>query len=256
MNQRLLGAGLEGRVVIVTGAAGGIGGRTAQTVAECGGIVWAIDLPGDALDSFVASLPGSGHRAVGMNLADVESIEPSIRALAAESQAPLWGLVHAAAYLRRKDAADVTVEDWDAQIDVNLKATFFLNRVVGDLLVAGGMGGRIINFSSVAWMTGPLVGSDVYVATKGAIVSLTKGFVRRLGPSGITVNVIAPGQIDTAMQRVDNTDAWMAKAAEGTPLRRMGRPEEVADVAIFLLSDHASFISGTTLNVSGGALLY
>lgn len=256
MTGRLLGAGLEGRVVIVTGAAGGIGGRTAQAAAEFGARVWAVDLPGAALDTVVASLPGAGHRAVGMDLSDTEAIEPAVRALAAESTAPIWGLVHAAAFLRRKDPAEVTVADWDVQIDVNLKATFFLNRVVGDLLVAGGIGGRIVNFSSVAWMTGPLVGSDVYVATKGAVVSLTKGFVRRLGPAGITVNVIAPGQIDTAMQRVDNTEAWMATAAEGTPLKRMGTPEEVADVAIFLLSDHASFISGATLNVSGGALLY
>lgn len=251
-----LGEGLAGRAVIVTGAAGGIGGRVAARVAESGGIVWAVDLPGDALDSFVAGLPGEGHLAVGLNLADAAAIETMVRGLAADSTAPLWGLVHAAALLRRKDPAEVTVDDWDAQVDVNLKGTFFLNRVVGDLLVAGGIGGRIVNFTSVAWMTGPMVGSDVYVATKGAVVSLTKGFVRRLGPSNITVNVIAPGQIDTPMQRVDNTEAWMAAAAEGTPLRRMGRPEEVADVAVFLLSDSASFVSGATINVSGGALMY
>ena len=256
MTARLLGAGLEGRVTIVTGAAGGIGGATARTIAECGGIVWAVDLASDRLTEFVADLPGEGHLAVGMDLSDSDSIEPTIRALVEECTAPLWGLVHAAAFLRRKDPAEVTSQDWDDQVAVNLKGTFFINRAVGDLLGAGGIGGRIVNFSSVAWMTGPLVGSDVYVATKGAVVSLTKGFVRRLGPAGITVNVIAPGQIDTAMQRVDNTDAWMAAAAENTPLRRMGLPQEIADVAVFLLSDNASFISGATLNVSGGALLY
>ncbi|MGX5682797.1 SDR family NAD(P)-dependent oxidoreductase [Schumannella luteola] len=256
MQQRLLGEGLEGRIVIVTGAAGGIGGATAVAAAESGAIVWALDLPGEALESAVAALPGEGHRAVGLDLSDTEAIEPAIRDLVASTDAPLWGLVHAAAYLRRKDYTEVTVADWDIQVDVNIKATFFLNRVVGDLLVEGGIGGRIINFTSVAWMTGALVGSDVYVATKGAVVSMTKGFVKRLGPAGITVNVIAPGQVDTAMQRVDNTDAWMAAAAEGTPLRRMGRPDELASVALFLLSDNASFVSGTTLNVSGGALLY
>lgn len=256
MQQRLLGEGLAGRAVIVTGAAGGIGGATATAVAEAGARVWALDLPGRALDAAVAALPGAGHRAVGLDLSDTGAIEPTVRELVADSEDPFWGLVHAAAYLRRKDYSEVTVEDWDAQVDVNLKATFFLNRVVGDQLVAGGIGGRIVNFASVAWMTGALVGSDVYVATKGGVVSMTKGFVKRLGPAGITVNVIAPGQVDTAMQRVDNTDTWMAAAAEGTPLRRMGTPEELANVALFLLSDNASFISGTTLNVSGGALLY
>lgn len=256
MTQRLLGEGLSGRAVIVTGAAGGIGGATAVAAAEAGAVVWALDLPGDALESAVANLPGSGHRAVGLDLSDAESIEPCIRELVRGSDAPFWGLVHAAAYLRRKEFLDVTVADWDAQVDVNLKGTFFLNRAVGELLVDGGIGGRIINFSSVAWMTGALVGSDVYVATKGGVVSLTKGFVRRYGPAGITVNVIAPGQVDTAMQRVDNSDAWMAAAAEATPLRRMGRPDELASVALFLLSDNASFVSGATLNVSGGSLLY
>lgn len=251
-----LGAGLEGRAVIVTGAAGGIGGEAARLIAECGGIVWALDLPGERLDQFVANLPGAGHVALGMNLGDTETIEPTIRDLAASSEVPLWGVIHAAALLRRKDPADVTVDDWDAQVDVNLKGTFYLNRVVGDLLVDGGIGGRIVNFSSVAWMTGPMVGSDVYVATKGAVVSLTKGFARRLAEHGITANVIAPGQIDTAMQRVDNTEAWMSAAAAGAPMKRMGLPEEVANVAVFLVSDNASFVSGATINVSGASLMY
>lgn len=256
MEQQLLGAGLAGRAVMVTGAAGGIGAASARAVARAGGVVWAVDLPGERLDDTVASLPGDGHRAVPLDLSDTEAIEPRVRELVAASDEPFWGLAHAAAYLRRKDFHEVTVSDWDAQVDVNLKATFFLDRAVGDALVAAGRGGRIINFTSAAWMTGALVGSDVYVATKGGVVSLTKGFVRRYGPDGITVNVIAPGQVDTAMQRADNSEEWMAAAAQATPLRRMGTADELANVVLFLLSDNASFVSGATLNVSGGALLY
>ena len=249
-----LGAGISGKQVVVTGAASGIGGAVAEMVAAVGGLVVAIDLPGTRLDHRVAGLAGTGHRALPIDLARADAIEPAIRAAVDGDR--IWGLVHAAAYLRRRDPAEVTVSDWDAQVDVNLKATFFLNRVVGDLLVAAGRGGRIVNFTSAAWMMGPLNGSDVYVATKGGVVSLAKGFVRRLGPSGITVNVISPGQIDTDMQRRDNSPEMMEAAIAACPLRRMGRPEEVAGVALFLLSEHAGFVSGATLNVSGGTLLY
>ncbi len=127
---------------------------------------------------------------------------------------------------------------------------------MGLLLAERGLGGRIVLFSSVAWQTGPINGSDVYVATKGAVVSMARGFARRFGPNGVTVNVIAPGQIDTPMQRRDNDDATMAATAAAGPLGRMGSPDEVAAVAVFLLSDHAGFVSGATLNVSGGLLMY
>ena len=250
-----LGAGLEGSDVIVTGAAGGIGRAVAFGLADSGARVWAVDRPGSTLDDIVAALPGEGHRAFALDLADASAIAPAVSRIAAESGA-LWGLVHAAAFLRRETLADVTPESWDAQHDVNLRGTFFLVRAVGDALVAAGRGGRIVTFSSIAWQTGPILGSDAYVASKAGVVALTRGFARSLGPAGVTVNCIAPGQIDTPMQRADNTAATMAATAAACPLGRMGTPEEVAAVSTFLLSSHASFVSGATLNVSGGLLMY
>jgi len=99
-------------------------------------------------------------------------------------------------------------------------------------------------------------GSDAYVAAKGGVVSMSRGFAHHYGPHGIRVNVIALGQINTPMQHVDNTPEIVASAAAACPLRRMGKPEELARVAVFLASDHASFINGATLNVSGGLLMY
>ncbi len=256
MTAALLGAGLEGAGVIVSGAAGDIGGATARALAEAGARVCALDLPGDALDAAVASLPGrDDHLALPLDLGNTGTIDAAVRD-AADRLGTLWALVHAAAFLRRQAPADVTEETWDAQLDVNLKGTFWLNRVVGELLVAGGRGGRIINFTSAAWMTGPMIDSDVYAASKGGVVTMTKGFARRLGPSGITVNAISPGQIETAMQRKENSAEAMAAVAANCPLGRMGTAEEVAAVAVFLASRHASFVSGATINVSGGLLMY
>ena len=252
----LLGAGLADEAVIVTGASGGIGRAIAHALAEAGARVCAVDLPHSALDEVVASLPGrDDHLAVELDLGHTSTIEPTIRA-ATEALGGIWALVHAAAFLRRQAPVDVTEETWDAQLDVNLKATFWLNRVVGELLIEGGRGGRIINFTSAAWMTGPMIDSDVYAASKGGVVTMTKGFARRLGAAGITVNAISPGQIATPMQSQENTAEAMAAVAANCPLGRMGTAQEVAAVAVFLASEHASFVSGATINVSGGLLMY
>lgn len=250
-----LGEGLDGRAVLVTGAAGGIGGAVARALAASGARVWASDRPGSALAELVEALPGNGHRALELDLADAANIEAAVSSVVAESGG-LWGLVHAAAFLRREPLADVTPKSWDAQHDVNLRGTFFLVRAVGDALTTAGAGGRIVTFSSIAWQTGPILGSDAYVASKAGVVALTRGFARSLGPAGITVNCIAPGQIDTAMQRSDNTTSTMEATAAACPLGRMGTPEEVAAMAVFLVSSHGSFVSGATLNVSGGLLMY
>lgn len=256
MSTALLGAGLAGAGVIVTGASGAIGGATAHGLAEAGAQVCGIDLPGSRVDEFVAALPGrSDHFALQLDIGHVDELDRAIRGAAARLE-NLWGLVHTAAFLHRQPPAEVTEETWDAQFDVNLKATFWLNRVVGQLLTDAGNGGRIINFTSAAWMTGPILDSDVYAASKGGVVTMTKGFARRLGAAGITVNAISPGQIATAMQHKQNSAGAMASLTGSCPLQRMGTAEEVAAVAIFLASTNASFVSGATVNVSGGLLMY
>ena len=163
---------------------------------------------------------------------------------------------HVAAVLRRRSLDDVTEDDWNLQMDINLKASFFLNRETRNAMVAGGGGGRIINFASMAWLVGPLLGSDAYVISKAGIVSMTRGFARAIGPHGILVNTVSSGQIDTPMQHRDNTPEVMEGAMSMCPLGRMGRPEEAAAVVLFLASRHASFVNGATINVSGGLIMY
>ncbi|MCY4103667.1 MAG: SDR family oxidoreductase [bacterium] len=250
-----LGAGLEGRGVIVTGAARGVGAATARAMAAAGARVAALDINAAGLAGLVAGLDGTGHRAITFDLRDVAAIDDLVAGII-EDLGDIWALAHVAALLRRQDVDDVTPEDWDAQNDVNMKATFFLNRAVGNAMIAAGGGGRIINFSSGGWWNGPVFGSDAYLAGKAGVITLSRGFARRFGPHGILVNSIAPGQVDTPMQHDDLPPEIEEASTKACPVGRIGQPEELAAVVVFLASIHAGFVNGATLNVSGGGLIY
>ncbi len=255
MSELALGAGLRGKVAIVTGASSGIGRATALLFANEGLKVCATARDSEGLQALEKEMPVGDHMYRVLDLRDVKGCAALV-AEVDERYGSIFVLAHIGAYLRRKDLFEVTEEDWDVQLDVNLRATFFLNRAVGKVMIDKKIPGRIINFSSSSWMIGPMKGSDAYVASKGGVVSLARGFARQFGPYGIRVNVIAPGQINTPMQHVDNDPKIVADAAAACPLRRMGEPEELARTTLFLASDNASFIHGATINVSGGGLMY
>ena len=255
MSELALGAGLRGKVAIVTGASSGIGRATTLLFANEGLKVCATARDSEGLQALEKEMPVGDHMYRVLDLRDVKGCAALV-AEVDERYGSIFVLAHIGAYLRRKDLFEVTEEDWDVQLDVNLRATFFLNRAVGKVMIDKKIPGRIINFSSSSWMIGPMKGSDAYVASKGGVVSLARGFARQFGPYGIRVNVIAPGQINTPMQHVDNDPKIVADAAAACPLRRMGEPEELARTTLFLASDNASFIHGATINVSGGGLMY
>jgi|TARA_B100000315_G_C14594333_1_gene597805 NAD(P)-dependent dehydrogenase (short-subunit alcohol dehydrogenase family) len=254
-NRPELGAGLEGKTVLVTGAASGIGQASALAFAETGARVVAVDINETGLQETMDQLGELNHLGIRFNLANTSEIPDLVKEVEKKS-GNLWALAHVAAALRRQPLDEVTETDWDSQHDVNLKAGFFLNRSAGNAMLASGQGGRIINFSSSAWLTGPVWGSDAYVASKAGVVAMSKGFARAFGPHGVLVNTIAPGQIDTPMQHTDTPPEVVTVGREHCPLGRIGRPEEVAAVVVFLASNHASFINGATINVSGGSLMY
>lgn len=251
-----LGAGLEGSGVVVTGAVGGIGAVVARAFAECGARVAAVDLSAERTAALADSLPGEGHVGLGADLLAIDRL-PALLEEAERAVGPLVALAHLAAVLRRaQDVTDVAEADWDAQVDVNLKATFFLDRAFAELLRAAGRPGAIVNLSSQGWWTGGFGGSVVYNATKGGIVTLTRGLARTYATAGIRVNAVAPGLIDTAMLRDGLSDEALDRLVEQVPLRRMAAPEEVAPAVVFLASQHAAYITGATLNISGGWLMY
>lgn len=251
-----LGAGLEGRGVIVTGAAGGIGSAVVRMFAACEALVMAVDIDESKVSALIDSLPGSGHVALAADLTNLSEHRMIIETAKREI-GEIYVLAELAAVLRRRsDINKVTEEDWDFQFDVNLKSVFFFCRAAADEMIKQGTGGRIITFSSQGWWTGGFGGSVAYAATKGGVVSMTRGLARTYGPDGISVNSVAPGQISTPMLLQDLDPAVYEKMKNDTPLGYIGEPEEVAGVVVFLGSDHAKYISGATINVSGGFLMY
>jgi NAD(P)-dependent dehydrogenase (short-subunit alcohol dehydrogenase family) len=252
-----VGAGLEDKGVVVTGAAGGIGREVAKAFATTGARVCAVDLDQAAVDEVVRSLEAAErHLAVAADVADLAGHEPLLR-LVLETFGRFDVLANLAAVLRRRETIDdVTEDDWDFQHAVNLKAAFFLDRAAARVMRDQGRGGRIINFSSQGWWTGGFGGSVAYAATKGGIVSMTRGLARSLASDGINVNSVAPGGVDTPMMVGGLTQEQMQAFIGMVPLGRLASPAELAGTVVFLASDHASYITGATINVSGGQLMY
>ena len=250
--------GLADRGVVVTGAAGGIGRAIAVALADAGARVMAVDLSDEAVREVAAELAGGAarHAAAGADLRDLAGHAPLFER-AERELGRFDALVHAAAVLRRRATIDdVTEEDWDLQVDTNLKATFFLDRAAAAVLIRRGEGGRIVNFTSQGWWTGGFGGSVVYAATKGGVVSLSRGLARALAPHRITVNTVAPGAADTPMMRSGLSEAELEAFVGTIPLGRMAEPEEIAGAVAFLVSDQAGYITGATLNVTGGQIMY
>lgn len=251
-----LGSGLEGKKVIVTGGTGGIGREICLGFGAAGARVAVVDLDQSRADEVAAELEGGPHIAIGHDLRPVGNQHVVVdKVLAAFGEIDV--LVQTAAVLvRRPSIYDVTEADWDFQHDVNLKASFFFAQATARVLRDQGKGGRIINFTSQGWMSGGFGGSVAYAATKGGIVSMTRGLARSLAKDRITVNAVSPGAADTAMMRSGMDEAALAATTAQIPLGYMAAPSELAGSVLFLASDHASYITGATINVSGGWLMY
>ena len=243
-------AGIEGKAVLVTGAAGGIGRAVAEAFATAGARVAAHDLRDKAIAELLDGLDGDGHAGFAGDLRDPAEPQALVDAVR-EELGRIDALVHVAAVILATDD-----HGGDVQQEVNSRATFLLDRAAAEAMREQGGGGRIVNFSSQGWWTGGFGGSVVYSATKGAVVSMTRGLARSYGADGILVNAIAPGAVDAPMLTQDLSQEALDSFVAQIPLGRVAQPEELAGVAVFLVSDHASYISGATINVSGAQLMY
>lgn len=271
-----LTSGVRGNSIVVTGAAGGIGSAVAELAAQMGATVVAVDRPGvdfaglrTALSAANSSNSGgkegrgkkllsADHQFISADLTDLKTHTDFFdRAReVAPAGGQFSGLVHAAAIMRRRNnVMDITEDDWDQQNNVNLRASFFLNRTAWQAFESQGCGGSIVNFASQGWWTGGFGGSVAYAATKGGIVSMTRGLAGSFAPS-VRVNALAPGGISTEMYHAGLDEAGHQAFLKQIPLGRLGDPAEIAGPALFLISDAASYMTGTVLNVSGGQLSY
>jgi len=244
---------LEGRVALVTGAARGIGAATAVALAEAGARVAVVDRDGDGIERTADAIgrAGSDALAIPADVTDAPAMERAVDTVVAE-----WGrldvLVNNAGIVRDATLGKVSDEDWTATLDVNLRGAMIGTRAALRPMRAAGAG-RILSATSVVARMGNY-GQTAYAASKAGIIGLTRAWARELGPLGITANAVAPGFIDTDMAK-GVPEKVLSALLERTAARRLGRPEEVAAVYVFLASDLASFMNGAVVGVDGGLLL-
>jgi 3-oxoacyl-[acyl-carrier protein] reductase len=240
---------LTGKVALVTGASRGIGRAVAARFALQGAVVVAA-ARGDHADACAAELRRAGHRAeaVGVDLTDTAAVE-AIPAGIVSRHGRLDIVVSNAGIARDQLLVRMKRDDWDAVLATNLTATFVLLQAAIRPMLKQKFG-RIIAVSSVVGQTGN-AGQTNYAAAKAGLIGFAKALAREVASRNITVNVIAPGMIDTDMTRAIHAKAHVDWAAQ-IPIGRLGSPEEIAAAACYLASDEASYITGHVLAVNGG----
>lgn len=251
-----LSFGLAEKTVLVTGATGAIGGAVAKGFAGVGAKVAVVDLDQTQCNEFATGL-GSEHAGFGVDLTDIAEL-PSLVEKIEGSLGKIDVLVNIAGVIKRADDLfEVTESDFDFQMDINIKVPFFLSQAVAKSMVDGSRTGAIINYSSQGWMSGGFGGSVVYNAGKGAMTTMTRGLARSWADYGIRVNSVAPGLVETPMLGLDRmSGSQIDKMVGGIPLKRLGQPDDHTGATLFLASDHAAYMTGATINVSGGFLMY
>ena len=241
---------LKGKVALVTGAAQGIGKAVALLLARNGADIVVSDVNLEKAEETAKEIEGLGQQALATktNVADANDVERMVQA-ALERFGRIDILVNNAGITRDKLLLRMSDEDWDAVLGVNLKGTFLCTRAVIRPM-AKQKSGKIVNIASVVGAMGN-AGQANYGASKAGVIGFTKTVAREYAPRGINVNAIAPGYIETPM-----TEALPDKAKEELkrliPMDRLGKPEDVAEAVLFLVSEASNYITGQVLHVNGG----
>lgn len=245
------------RIALVTGGAGGIGAAVCRTLAEDGLTVAVTDRDLSVAQAVAGQLPGAGHRGFAVDVSN----EDAVRGLYEEIEKSLGRisvLVTCAGVLllhpggARNAVVETSLDEWELTQAVNARGTFLCCREYAQRLGPAPVDGRVVTLSSVAAQLGGYRSSSSYIASKAAVLGLTKALARELAPKRVTVNSVAPGLIDAPMLRLSLDPADDEKAASAIPLGRLGTPDDVASAVRFLVSPAASYITGVTIDVNGG----
>lgn len=249
---------LHGRSAVVAAAASGIGRMSAIALAEAGAAVALIDLDGGAVHRLADELRSAGHEAVGFQ-ADLTDVG-RVRRLAVEvgEGMPAVDILLSNVGAPNPHGIDnITEQEWQRAIDINLKAGFFVTQAFLPLIRATGRGGSVIYTSSAAGLVGSYT-TPLYSLTKAGLIGLTKSLCSVLAPEAIRVNAVCPGPVNTPMlpgflaKPPDAADSVAEVYSSRVPLGRIAEPEEIARAVVFLASDAASFVTGVALPVDGG----
>lgn len=247
---------LEGKVAIVTGAARGIGRAVALRLAKEGTSVTIADVRSEDGLQTAREIENTGRRAifVDTDVTDVVQVERMVKA-ALDTFGTIDILVNDAGICPFKPFLEISPQLWDEVLDTNLKGYFLCSQAVARVMVDRGIKGRIINISSISSIIGGEQQAH-YCSSKGAINQLTKSMAISLGPYGITCNAILPGTVETDINRDALADTELSRALiQRTPLRRLGKPEDITGPVVFLASDDAAYCTASMLVVDGGAIV-
>ena len=248
--------GIGDRSGIVTGAASGIGRAAALHLARLGARVCLVDLDGPALADVRTAVEGVG--APPPLMFAIDAADPTAVRRMVDETAAHFGridfLVNCAGILRRTAFTEMTIEEWDLMLHVNLRGPFLCCRAVVPHMRRQG-GGVIVNVASLAGRSSSILGGAHYTAAKHGVVGLSRHMARELGPVGVRVNAFCPGATLTPMVTNTTSAAEIEAVAAVTPRRQWAKPEEQAAVIAFLISDAAANITGACIDSNGGALM-
>jgi NAD(P)-dependent dehydrogenase (short-subunit alcohol dehydrogenase family) len=245
---------MDGKIAIVTGAGQGIGRAIALTLSQKGANLVVSDINSETAAKVAKEIESAGGKAISV-MTDVSKVD-EIKQLVIKTVQKFGTvdiLVNNAGILHSTQIEDITEEEWDRMMAVNLKSVFFTSQQVLPYMKAK-KSGRIINISSLAGRMGGYTNGVGYSASKAGIIGLTMAFARRVAEYNITVNAVAPGTTETdIIKQISTQNLEILK--QTIPMKRLGKPENIAEVVAFLASDASNFITGAVIDVNGGIFM-